>query len=279
MGIFFNLNGKLIRRETPALRVDNRAFRYGDGFFETMRMEAGNILRWKFHAERFLNSMALLRYPTPEYYSPDFFMQEISDLAKANNLSMAARVRLTIFRGNGSLKENFGVMPEYIIEIDPLDHSPGEWQAKGLSIGIFPDVQKYCDKYAQLKSNNFLPYSLASIFAAENKWHDAILLNNHGRICDSTIANVFTIKDGKVYTPPLAEGCIAGTFRKYLINRLPLLGMEVIEMPLHESDLLEADEIFLTNAIQEIRWVKEFGGREYGPGGALGIYSLLKTTI
>ena len=104
---------------------------------------------------------------------------------------------------------------------------------------------------------------MAALFAKQQKWNEALILNQHHRICDATIANVFFIKNHLLYTPHLKEGCVNGVMRKYLIQQLKQAGISVEEGTYSVTDLLHADELFLTNAMYGIRWVKLFGNKTY----------------
>jgi branched-chain amino acid aminotransferase len=91
-----------------------------------------------------------------------------------------------------------------------------------------------------------------------------LVLNQHERICDATIANIFWVKDEKIFTPSLGEGCVAGVMRKKILELpTPNSGFLVQESVLTEDILLQADEVFLTNAVTGIRWVKECPGKIY----------------
>ena len=131
-------------------------------------------------------------------------------------------------------------------------------------IDIFPDARKSIDRFSNLKSANYLPYVMAAIWAKENKLNDALILNQHDRICDATIANIFWVKDENIFTPPLSEGCVAGVMRKKILEfAIRHSGFLVPESVLTEDILLQADEVFLTNTITGIRWVKECRGKIY----------------
>jgi len=132
-----------------------------------------------------------------------------------------------------------------------------------LDIGVFEDGRKVCDPFSNIKSNNYLLYALAAQYAKSNHWNEAIVLNQHNRICDTTIANIFFIKNNSFYTPSLSEGCINGVMRTYLIDQLRKQNREITEGAFSISDLSEAEEVFLTNAVQGIRWVKSFGMKTY----------------
>jgi branched-chain amino acid aminotransferase len=120
----------------------------------------------------------------------------------------------------------------------------------GLSIGIYEEARKSVDKFSSIKSNNFLPYVQGALYARHQKWNDALILNSHGGIADSTMANIFWVKDGKIFTPPLSEGPISGVMRRHLLENTL-----IFEQPLYPDDLIQAEEIFLTNAFRGIQWV------------------------
>jgi branched-chain amino acid aminotransferase len=275
MSIFVSHNGKLLRDTDPVLLSGNRSFRYGDGLFETMRIKHGKIIRSDMHFARLFNSLAVLRYQLPPQLTPGYFSREIMNVVDLNKHTDSARVRLSIYRGNGDLHNHEDHHPCFLIQSMPLESTAGEWNVQGITAAVYPDVKKSCDKFSQLKTSNFLPYAMAAIFAQENKLHDAIVLNSSDRICDATTANIFAIKDDKIITPPLSEGCVAGTFRKFLLSQLKELQFTVTENPLTPEDLLSADEVFLTNAIQQIRWVREINNSQFGCDQTMRIYSLI----
>jgi len=188
--------------------------------------------------------------------------EKIRQLCKRNECEKLARVRLSFFRGNGGLYDEAGSL-QYIIECWLLNESVNKLNENGLVIDIFPDARKSCDIFSNLKSANFLLYVMAAIFAKENKLNDCLVLNTHGNIADSTIANIFLIKNGIVTTPALSEGCINGVMRKYLLGKLQITNYQVHEAIVTINDLETADEIFLTNSIKNIRWVKQFRDKQY----------------
>ena len=104
---------------------------------------------------------------------------------------------------------------------------------------------------------------MAALYAKQNKYDDVFLLNTSNRVCDSTISNIFWIKNGVIHTPPLSEGCIAGVMRRHLLNILPSAGFSVMEQPAGMEDILHSDEVFLTNAISGMRWVGSMPGKDF----------------
>lgn len=274
--IYFN--GKIVAAEAPVLRASNRSYRYGDGLFETMKLSDGKLVQAAYHFERMFESLHVLHFEIPRLFLREKLEQQIQLLCKKNNCEKLARVRLSVFRGNGGLYDE-GKTLEYIIESWPLAPSVNKLNENGLVIGIYPNAQKSCDQFSNLKSANFLPYSMAALFAKENKWNDSLVLNAKNRIADTTIANIFIIKENTISTPALAEGCVKGVMRRYLLEKLRLAGFTMQETGLTEEDLQTADEVFLTNAINGIRWVKQYKDKIYTNIKTAAIYDRFIKTI
>jgi branched-chain amino acid aminotransferase len=266
-----SLNGKIIAADQPALLASNKGYRYGDGLFETMKIVNGQILLENYHFERLFSGISLLKYGASKLFTPQKIKNEILALCKKNECLELARVRLSVFRSNGGLYDANGDL-QYLIECWPLEKSINKLNENGLIIDIYPDAVKNCDQFSNLKSANFLPYTMAALFAKENKLNDCLVLNNFGRIADATIANIFVIKGGAISTPALQEGCIKGVMRRHLIEKLPAMGYKLQEGELTISDLEKADEVFLSNAIYGIRWVKQFGNKMYSNSTVKNIY-------
>lgn len=275
---FINLNGKVQPAEEPALLVTNRSFRYGDGLFETMKLMNGRILLKEFHFERLYAGMNTLKMDTIFSLKEEKLQKEIYMLCEKNRCEDLARVRFTVFRGNGGLYDE-NQSPGYTIECWPLDTSVNELNANGLVIDIFPDARKSCDVFSNLKSSGGLIYAIAAVNAKENRLNDCLVLNTEGNIADSTIANIFLISNGKVITPALSQGCVAGVMRRHLMEILKSSGKKVEETAVTVEDVLLADEVFLTNAIKGIRWVRQIRDKTYSNHVTTGIFRQLMKTI
>ncbi len=260
---FFIYNDRFFSEGQPVISAGSRALRYGDGLFETMRLHEGRILNLDYHFERLFSGMKFLQFDLPEYFSTEFFLRIIHELLLKNAHGKNARIRLMVFRGEGSIFDNENNVPNYILETWPLSDKI-ELNENGLIVDVFPDARKSCDQFSNLKSNNYLPYAMAASFAKKNQLDDAIVLNAFDRVCESVIANIFIIKDGNIFTPPLSEGCVAGVMRRCMLEKFSLKDYVVIERSLSIDDLFAADEFFLTNSVQPIRWVKSFGKKNYG---------------
>ncbi|HRN57519.1 MAG TPA: aminotransferase class IV, partial [Agriterribacter sp.] len=253
---YFVHNGQLFREGKAVISPDNRSFRYGDGLFETMRIINGSILLKALHFERLLRGMRLLQFDIPEFFTAAQLEEDILSLCKKNRIEDKAVIRLVVFRSDGGLYDLEDMRPNYIIQGVALQQYPVAPGGDGsLVVDIYPDASKACNIFSEVKSNNFLLYVMAAMYARQNGLGDCFILNQYGRIADATIANVFWIKNRVIHTPPLEEGCIAGVTRRFLLQQLPAAGYRVSEQPLTTDDMLDADEIFLTNAVRGIRTV------------------------
>lgn len=272
------VNGKIIAADQPVLPVNNRGYRYGDGIFETIRVYDGKIPLAVLHFERLFTSLSLLQFAIPAHFTKEKLNTEILSLCKKNNCESNARIRLSVSRGEGGLFDG-NLSLQYTIEAWPLDEGSLGINENGLVIDIFPDARRSCDKFSGIKSSSAQLYSLAAIFAKAHQFNDCLILNSSGAIADSTIANVFLVKDGIIRTPSLREGCIDGVMRRYLMEKLQAPGYRVQEIRIEHGDLLAADEIFLTNAIKGIRWVKQFRDKSYTNERSAEIYRLFVQTL
>lgn len=262
---YISLNGKIQPGDEPALLVSNRGYRYGDGLFETIKVINEKILLEQYHFERLFSGLLLLQFEVPKLFTAKKLAGEMLDLCKKNECEQRARVRLSVFRGNGGLYDEDRVL-QYVIECWPLDESVNKLNENGLVIDVYPSARKSCDVFSNLKSSNFLPYTMAAIYAKENKLNDCLLQNESGNIADASTANLFIIKDGIITTPALSEGCVNGVMRRHLLERVKAEdpAFKVEESIITIDNLLHAEEVFLTNAIKGIRWVKHFRNTTYG---------------
>ena len=274
----FIFDGKYYQLGDPVINAGNRGLRYGDGLFETIKLNKGQLILADEHFARLWNGMQVLQFDIPKHFTPDKLGEEVLALCKKNGHGTIARVRVTVCRGNGGLYDATDHFPHYMIETWELIATEG-LNSNGLVLGIYEEVKKSRDILSNLKHNNFLPYVMGALHAKKQKWNDAVILNSGERVCDSTIANIFLIKDGIISTPALSEACVAGVTRKHLLHVLNAGGYHTIEKEITVQELLDADEVFLTNSIRFIRWVQRIGEKEYANSVVSQIYTAFIQTI
>lgn len=258
---YINLDGQLIESEQACLKANNRAFHYGDGLFESIRKINQHIPLLQLHLQRLHIGMAALEIKAPVEWTLDFWKEQIAKVAdKWSN----ARIRITVFRSEGGLYTPSHNEARFLIEAEKLEEEKLSWNKDGLSVAICNIAQIHAGSLlSNLKTCNALPYVLGSIFARKHQLGDSLLLNQHERLVESSTSNLFLVRDGVVFTPPLMEGCVDGVFRKFLLREMPKVGWNIQERPIRPADLRQADEVFLSNAVRGIRWVKLFGDRNF----------------
>lgn len=261
--MYLNQNGRIIKEEKAIISPNNRSFRYGDGCFETMKVIDNSILLADYHFERLFASLQLLQFDVPKYLTADYLQHQILEVAKKNYHNKLARVRLTVYRGNGGLYDPENHFPNYLIQTWDLNPANNLLNENGLVMDVFRDAIKVCDTYSHVKSNNYLCYVMAALWVKKHHLNDAILLNPYNRIADATIANIFIITNGIVKTPSVSEGCVSGVMRRYLLTKMRAENIPVEETKIAVEELLQASEIFLTNGIYGIRWVKQICNNNY----------------
>lgn len=262
---FLFSDGKILKHNQLLISPNNRAFRYGDGFFETMKWCNGQILLEPLHMHRLFSTLETLQFKPPSFFTAGYIQQAIQDLIKKNQHHGLARVRVTIYRGDGGIYDEQNHFPHLLIQTWPLNPMNNRLNENGLDIDFYRAAVKQADHFSLLKSNNYLGYTMAALWAKQQHLNDAILLNPQGHIADATIANVFIIQAGNILTPALSEGPVAGVMRQYLLAELKEKGYHVQEGIITTAQLLEASEVFLTNAIYGMRWVKQCGKSQYAP--------------
>ena len=264
---FICFNGQLLPAGQPVIAAANPGFRYGEGLFETMKMLQGNILLFSLHCQRLQQGMRLLEMnPLPADNNAIAALVKL--LAQKNGCMELARIRWTVFRQEDGTAG-------YVLEAFALEREAFRWQEQGWRLGLYTENTKATGPLANLKSANYLVYRLAAVAAAQQGTDECIVLNAHGQLCDGSRTNIFLLKDGLLQTPPLSSGCVSGVMRRHVLHFCSTNNIPCVEKALFPNDLLAADEMFLTNAIQGIRWVSHFEGKEYGNAFTKGLYEQL----
>ncbi len=276
---FVNYSGKLIKEDDCLISVNSRGFRFGDGVFETIKSKNSILYFEDDHFTRLRHGLELLHFKIPAHFTAENLAKQVQNLLKKNGHNQVSRIRFTAFRGDGGLYDAINPVPQYLIQSWVLPEETGQWNSNGLVLGTYSNVKKSCDLISNIKHNNFLPYIMAAMHAKEKKWNDAILLNGFGRVCDTTIANIFLVKNQIVYTPALEEGCVAGIMRKHILEQLAKNNVKTAELKISIEDLEAADEVFLSNSIYNIRWVQRIGEKKFKNKFTQKIYAALAPTI
>lgn len=247
----------------PSIMHFNRAFCYGDALFETMHANGTKLQFFHEHHKRLEKSMKKLKFKKSSQLEADTLESSIIRLLNKNHLYQGVRIRLTVFRNTGGFYTPNTNDCSFLAETIPLPHDQYHLNEKGLKTDIFKNLHKHPDDLSNLKTANSLLYIMAGLYSKESGLDDCIILNTEERLAECTSSNIFLMKEGILNTPSLDEGCVEGIMRNQVIRIATQEGIECRESRLYESDLLEADEFFMTNSINGIRWVVAFKQKRY----------------
>jgi branched-subunit amino acid aminotransferase/4-amino-4-deoxychorismate lyase len=247
----------------PWLYHNNRAFCYGDALFETIHANGTKLQFFPDHYNRLMEGMKTLMMEEKSLPGMAILESYLVRLLNKNHLYNGVRVRFSIFRNQGGLYTPEDNSVSFLAETQPLTHDRYVINEKGLKTDIFTALLKQPDSLANLKTANALLYIKAGLFKREAGLDDCFILNTEGRLVESISSNLFLIRKGVLFTPALAEGCVAGIMRKQILRIAGVEGIECVETKLGTEDLLSADECFLTNALKGIEWVVAFRQNRY----------------
>ncbi len=260
--LFINFNGEILPADAKVLSVANRAFKYGDGLFESMRMLKGQLKFAEQHADRLHKGMKALKMDGYSQLDTWFLKEKAEQLAAVNKIKHG-RLRLTVYRDSEGLYTPTQNKTGYILEIQPADEPRYFLNSKGLIVDVFTELTKPTNFLSNIKTCNSLVYVLAGIHKSQNNLDDVLLLNQNGFLCEASSSNVFVYYQNHLYTPALSEGCVEGVMRQAVISIAQQNNIPLTEAQINPEILYEADEVFLTNAVKGIQSVMGYGIRRY----------------
>ena len=256
-----NLNGIIISSKEVSLSSENRAFKYGDGVFETIKVANNKVIFFEDHYFRLMASMRMLRMKIPMKFTLEFLEEEIlKTIEETPSDHSIFRVRLNVYRKDGGHYLPNTNEVDYLIDVTPI-HSK---QKEIYTVDLYKDLYNYSGILSTVKTTNRLLNTLASIFAEENDLDNCILLNENKGVVEVTNGNIFIIKENTVKTPALNEGCIKGVTRKKvieIIEKHPDYTIE--ETSISPFEIQKADEVFITNTIVGIQSVTNYRKRKF----------------
>ncbi len=257
-----NHNGKLINKSDFSISLENRGLRYGDSFFETIKCHLGKPLYWEDHYFRISSSLLITKMNTPNNFSIESFKQFIEELLQKNNLCFqSSRVKITFFRNSSGYYLPDENNTSYIIESESLVSDLYQINKKGLNITFYRDNLISKGPLSNIKSSNRLINVVSSMYARENGYDDALLINNNNHIVETTKGNIFIVNhSNNIITPPLEDGCINGVVRSVLLREK---GYHILEKSITFSEIMNANEIFISNVITGLCWVSKLGSKSY----------------
>lgn len=262
MSTYVSLNGKFHPSDQPIFTAENRAFKYGDALFETIKCINEEPVFLEQHLQRLYGAMELLQFEWTDLLLKTVVYEEIKRLLTRNRHKNGARLRLTVFRNEGGLYTPITNKVSVLIE---STESPNKYHLnnEGLSLGVCQTITKPIHSLGSVKSANALIYTLAGIEKNKQKVDEIILLNTKGLVCETLSSNLFLVIHNRLVTPPLSEGCLPGIMRQNVLTIAKNIGMEVLETPVGINAFEQAEEVFITNAICGAQWIMGYEQKRY----------------
>lgn len=253
-----NFNGTLVSQDTNIL-TQNRAFLYGDGVFETVKVINNKILFLEDHYFRLMSSMRVIRMEIPMNFTMEYLEEQILVLVNKNGLSASSRARITVYRNDGGyyLPQNNTV--SFLIHAAALQSTLYSIEKMNYEVDLYKDFYVTKQLLSSIKTTNKIINITGSIFANENGLDNCLLLNDSKNVVEALQGNLFMVLGNKLITPPVAEGCLNGVMRKQILSLAKKMeNLEVVEAAISPFDLQKADELFITNVIKGIQPITQY---------------------
>jgi branched-subunit amino acid aminotransferase/4-amino-4-deoxychorismate lyase len=232
--------------EGATLPLTDRGFRYGMSLFESMRVSNGSVEFWAGHRQR-IHAACLER----DFAVAETVLDEAAVVLATAGMDGFARIYVTA--GDGSPTTPVQAPRVFVL----LEHREPE-REESWDICFSDDF--FHPLFPGLKTANYWFHCDALARARQGKFDEALLFNDHAELVSACCANVFLVRDGRILTPPRGSGCRQGVVREWVIKR-----RKVEERRLRREDVVNADEIFLTNSWLGVMPVSTLEGRPLGP--------------
>jgi branched-chain amino acid aminotransferase len=257
------IDGALRDESDASISAWDHGLTVGDGVFETMKVTQGVAFALGRHLARLRRSAGGLGFEVP--LDDDRLRSAVSDTIAANDVDHG-RLRLTVTGGVGPLgSDRGGARPTVIVAIGPL----APWRTAA-AVSTVPWSRNEHSAVAGLKTVSYAENVVALQHAHEHGAEEAIFANTAGHLCEGTGTNIFVSLDGRLVTPPLSSGCLAGVTRELVIEALQadeLAAVSELDAP---YDVLEScAEAFLTSSTRDVQPIGSIDGRSLSAPGPL----------
>jgi branched-chain amino acid aminotransferase len=249
------LDGSLVRADAARVSAFDHGYTVGDGVFETCKALRGRPFALTRHLRRLDASARALGLPTP---APGLVREAAAAVLDQLADAPLARLRITWTGGAGPLGSARGAAPPTLFVAAAVLAPPPASE----SVAVVPWRRNEHGATTGVKTTSYAENVVALAYAKAAGAGEALFANTAGDLCEGTGSNVFVVRAGRVSTPPLSSGCLAGVTRALVLEWCP----EVVEEPLGPSVLETAEEVFLTSSTRDVLPVHSVGGRRVAPG-------------
>jgi branched-chain amino acid aminotransferase len=271
MAAIVNVNGRVSDQEHAVISIFDHGFLYGEGVYETLRTYNGRPFLFDRHMRRLRQSAGMLALDIPLADSEiDRRFQETMGAAGLGGASdREAYIRILVTRGIGELTYDPAACPtpSIVVIVKPYVEPPREAFERGVKVALVDVVRNHPGSVNPLiKSNNLLNNALAMQEAFRRGGFEGVMRNYRGELAECTQSNLFVVQQGAALTPPIAAGLLPGITREFLFEIGAGDGIPVREQVLHDHDLFDADEAFLTSTTRELVPIVRVDDRTVGSG-------------
>lgn len=261
--MFVYMNGRFAKKDEVTISPFDHGFLYGLGVFETFRIYNGHPFLLDDHLERLNASLGVLNIEAE--FTREETVKILDELLAKNNLQNAY-IRFNVSAGSGEigLQTESYREPNIIIFAKPLPPAGGMSEKKAFLLDLKRNTPEGPER---LKSHHYLNNVLAKREAGPAVDTEGIFLTSEGFLAEGVTSNIFWYRDGALFTPAVETGILNGITRRFVIALACNAGVEVREGFFKREEAENADEMFLTNSIQEIVPVTVFSGKSF-PGKA-----------
>ena len=257
------LNGHIVGEQNAPGSFANRGFLVADGVFESMRFTDNRVPYLGLHVARLHAALAAHGMDVPDSLHESSLKESLEVWRQTWPFDGDARIRLTAYReGKGKYTPDTDDT-SWVATVERMDTQGFSLAPKGLDVDIYQDMHKHVSPVSRYKNIASTVYVHAARHARIQGWGDALILNADQKIIESSRSNLFVVSNGVLYTPSLDDGCVGGIMRAVLIRTALDHGVKVYECTLTPQTLLQADELFLTNAVRGIEWVASYKTKRY----------------
>ena len=260
------LDGQFYEKEDAKVSVFDHGLLYGDGVFEGIRFYQGRVFRLAEHIGRLFDSAQAICLKVP--LSKAEMTEALLETIRQNALQ-DGYVRLVVTRGCGDLGLNPSICPRATVFIiaSKITLYPAEMYRDGLTVVTCATRRiPHGALSPMVKSLNYLNNVLAKIESQQAGAGEGLMLNEQGFVAECTGDNIFTVKNGKISTPPISSGALAGITREVVFEMAAEAGIAISEPNMTRYDIYTADECFLTGTAAEVIPVVKLDSRLIGGG-------------
>ncbi len=252
--MFLVYNSDILPESDFRLSVNNRAFQYGDGLFETIRYSNNQVWFWPDHFARLSAGLLALQLNPPDDVTAETVYQSILQLLATNGLvNQSARIKIQVWRQSGGLYTPTTNNAHILITAQPGNPFSITERAQ---TGIYDAFRLSPSPVSAFKTLNALPYVLAGLYKEQHNLDDIILLDTDGNLAECLASTLFWYANETLYTPSLQTGCINGIVRQQLMRIAPSLGITLCEGLYKPEVFSKAEAVFCAN-VMGIQWLNQ----------------------